>query len=250
MSKKLASFLILSALIGSAYAGAGGGMIVFDPSNFAKNTITAMQTTQMVTQEIESYQTQLEQYQIEMNNIKNFPNFTWDNVSQTLANLSSAIQTGQALGYTMQNMDAAFQQVYPGYQPPQNYQQDYQNWSNTTLDTIRGGLDSISLQAQDFQNEESTINTLRGLAGNPQGQLQAVQVANMLSGDMLNQMQELRQLEMTQINSQNTYMAYQVQKDQADQASSSELINNMNSNYPQYNNSAGFNTMPTFQGGN
>ncbi len=240
----LSTFLSLNA-----YAGGGGGMIVFDPTNFVKNSITALQTTQMVTQEITSYQTQLQQYQLEMQNIANFPSFTWQNVSQTLANLANAIQTGQALGYSMQNMDAAFQQVYPGYQAPQNYQQSYQNWSNTTLDTIRGGLDSISLQSSDFANEEQTINTLRGLAASPTGQLQAVQVGNMLSGEMLNQMQELRQLQMTQINSQNTYMAYQVQQDQAGEASTSSLINGMNSTYPQYQNQNGFSNMPTFQGG-
>lgn len=252
MANKLIPKILALSLIGilhSAYAG-GGGMIVFDPSNFTKNTITALQTTQMVTQQIESYQTQLQQYQLEMQNIENFPNFTWQNVSTTLADLANAIQTGQALGYSMQNMDAAFQQIYPGYQSPQNYQQSYQNWSNTTLDTIRGGLDSISMQASDFANEEQTINTLRSLAASPTGQLQAVQVGNMLSGEMLNQMEELRQLQMTQINSQNTYSAYEVQKDQADQASTSDLINNMNSTYPQYQNQNGFNNMPTFQGGN
>lgn len=245
------AFMVLlgGSLTLSAYAGGGGGMIVFDPSNFVKNSITALQTTQMVTQEITSYQTQLQQYQLEMQNIANFPSFTWQNVSTTLANLANAIQTGQALGYSMQNMDAAFQQIYPGYQAPQNYQQSYQNWSNTTLDTIRGGLDSISMQASDFANEEQTIDTLRGLAASPTGQLQAVQVGNMLSGEMLNQMQELRQLQMTQINSQNTYMAYQVQQDQAGEASTSSLINGMSSSYPQYQNQNGFSNMPTFEGG-
>jgi len=105
------------------------------------------------------------------------------------------------------------------------------------------------MQAADFADEEQTIRTLRGLAGNPLGQMQAVQVGNMLSGEMLNQMQELRQLEMTQINSQNTYMAYKVQKDQATQATTSDLVNNMNSNYPPYQNQNGFNKTPTFNNG-
>jgi len=248
-SKILISSLALIGVLPIAYAGGGGGMIVFDPTNFVKNSITALQTTQMVTQQIESYQTQLQQFQVEMQNIKNFPNFTWMNVSQTLANLANAIQTGQALGYSMQNMDAAFRRVYGGYQPQQNYQQSYQNWSNTTLDTIRGGLDSISMQAADFATEEQTINTLRGLANSPSGQMEAVQVGNMMSGEMLNQMQELRQLEMTQVNSQNTYMAYKVQKDQATQATTSDLVNNMNSNYPPYQNQNGFNKTPTFNNG-
>jgi len=169
--KKCLMMFISTGVMSSTYAGGGGGMIVFDPTNFTKNTITALQTTRMVTQQIQSYQTQLQQYQLEIQNIKNFPQFTWDNVANTLANLSNAIQTGQALGYSLQNMDAAFQKAYPGYHAQQNYQQSYQKWSNTTLDTVRGALDSISLQDSDFADEESTINTLRGLAHNPAGQL-------------------------------------------------------------------------------
>jgi hypothetical protein len=61
----------------------------------------------------------------------------------------------------------------------------------------------------------------------------------MLSGEMLNQMEELRQLEMTQVNSQNAYMAYGIQKDQADQANTSDLINKMQSTYPSYQNQNG-----------
>ena len=150
----------------------------------------------------------------------------------------------------MQNMDQSFRQIYPGYQSPQNYQQSYQNWSTTTLDTVRGVLDSISLQASDFTSEEQTIQALRAVASSPTGQMQALQAGNMLSGEMLNQMEELRQLEMTQINSQNTYMAYQVQRDQAQQSVQQDLVDGMDSTYPNYQNQNGFSNMPNFNGGN
>jgi P-type conjugative transfer protein TrbJ len=246
MRKKIT--VVLSALILFGCVENAEAFLVFDPANFGRNAVTALQTTQMVLQQVQAYQTQLQQYQLQLQNIKNFGSFTWQNMSQTLANLGSAIQTGQSLAYSMSNMDSAFKALYPGYQSPQNYQQSYQNWSTSTLDTVRGALDSISLQASDFASEEQTINALRGLANNPAGQLQAVQMGNMLAGEGVNQLEELRQLEMTQINSQNSYMAYQVQKDQAQQSESNDLINGMNSTYPQYQNQNGFGPMPNFNG--
>ena len=244
-AKLLAASCLLALTTSHAYA-----FLVFDPANFGRNAITAMQTTQMVIQQMQAYQTQLQQFQVEAQNIKNFASFNWTDISQTLANLGSAIQTGQSLAYTMQSMDQSFRQIYPGYQSPQNYQQSYQNWSNTTLDTVRGALDSISLQASDFASEEQTIQSLRAVASSPTGQMQALQAGNMLSGEMLNQMEELRQLEMTQINSQNTYMAYQVQRDQANQSVQQDLVNGMDSTYPNYQNQNGFSNMPNFNGGN
>ncbi len=244
-----AKLLMVLASLGF-FANQASAMIVFDPANFGKNAMTAAQTTQMVIQQMQAYQTQLQQFQIEAQNIKNFTNFNWADISQTLASLGAAIQTGQAMAYNMQNMDSSFRAIYPGYQSPQNYQQSYENWSNTTLDTVRGALDSISLQASDFASEEQTIDALRGLAGNTPGQLQALQAGNMLSGEMVNQMEELRQLEMTQINSQNTYMAYQVQRDQANQSVQQDLVNGMDSAYPNYQNQNGFSNMPNFNGGN
>ena len=244
MRKKIT--VVLSALILFGCVENAEAMLVFDPINFGQNAVTALQTTQMVLQQVQSYQTQLQQYDLQLKNIKNFGSFTWQDMSQTLANLGSAIQTGQSLAYSMSNMDSAFKAMYPGYQSPQNYQQSYQNWSTSTLDTVRGALDSISLQASDFATEEQTINSLRGLANNPTGQLQAVQMGNMLAGEGVNQLEELRQLEMTQINSQNSYMAYQVQKDQAAQSEDNDLINGMNSTYPQYQNQNGFGPMQPF----
>ncbi len=241
--------LLITAVCMGFFAAHASAMIVFDPANFGKNAETALQTTQMALNQVKSYQTQLEQFQIETQNVKNFASFNWVDISQTLANLGAAIQTGQSMAYTMQNMDQSFKQVYPGYQSPQNYQQAYANWSNTALDTVRGALDSISLQASDFASEEQTIDALRGIAGSPAGQMEALQSGNMLAGEMLNQIAELRQLEMTQVNSQNTFMAYQVQKDQADNHIQQDLVDRMSSQYPSYQNQNGFSKMPNFNGG-
>lgn len=67
--------LFLSLLMtSSAFAGGAGGRIVFDPTNFAKNTVTAAQAVKAEAQRATSYALQLEQYQAQIRNLQSIGN--------------------------------------------------------------------------------------------------------------------------------------------------------------------------------
>jgi P-type conjugative transfer protein TrbJ len=61
-------------------------------------------------------------------------------VASDIANLRQIVNTGQALSYTMSNMDGAFKVRFPGYSSTTNYGQSYQQWSQTSLDSTLGAL--------------------------------------------------------------------------------------------------------------
>lgn len=68
MHKHMANGIAIISLISSMMAhagGAGGGSIVFDPSNFAKNTITAAQSIAIETRQASQYAMQLQQYLVQ-----------------------------------------------------------------------------------------------------------------------------------------------------------------------------------------
>lgn len=70
MSGCRAALLMMMLTVGApAFAGGGLGPIVFDPSNFSQNTITAAQTVKMVAQQVQAYVLQLKQYQTELQNL-------------------------------------------------------------------------------------------------------------------------------------------------------------------------------------
>ncbi len=241
---------ILSLVWMSAEAGGGGtGTIVYDPTNWIQNAATAASTAQEVTNQITQLQVQAQQYQIELTNIEKLGQgqYVWNDVSGVLNNLSNTIQTGNAIAYSMANVDQQFKQTYPGYNPSQNYSQAYQGYATSTMDTIRGVLDSTSLSFQDFASEESTLDALKGLSTNPQGQMQAIQAGSMIAGQTANELLNLQQIVMAQTNSQSAYQAYQVQKDESKQSMDNEIYTNLNTQWPQYNaNNEGFGTIPTF----
>lgn len=69
MKRLVALFLLGAGLMTSATSYAAG-KIVFDPTNFGKNTLTAMQTAQSVALESQQYATQIKQYMMYVQDLK------------------------------------------------------------------------------------------------------------------------------------------------------------------------------------
>lgn len=91
----LSFFLITS----SAFAGGGGGgRIVFDPTNFAKNTVSAAQAVKAEAQRATSYYLQLQQYQAQIRNLQSIGSgLLSGNVSQTARAIQDLAGYRQAL---------------------------------------------------------------------------------------------------------------------------------------------------------
>ncbi len=217
-----------------------GAELVYDPLNVYQTTITAANSAIQVADQAKQLQAQLQ-------NLKNYDGSStqWSNIQQLLEQLSSTVSQGNALSYSAQNMNQDFATKFPGYKPQNDYDQSYKIWSSTTMDTLRNTLASAGLQANAFSDEQSTLDTLKGLSTSATGRMQAVQVGNMIAAEQVGQTQKLRQLIISQTDAQNTYMAYKVQQKQAQQASADNLLNHPLP-YPKYGTGQGFgvNNMP------
>ena len=65
---------------------------------------------------------QLEQLKNMIQNTENFPAGTWDTEAlPKLLELGDVIRQGQAVAYRMEDLDGAFRQRWPGYQPPDDF---------------------------------------------------------------------------------------------------------------------------------
>jgi P-type conjugative transfer protein TrbJ len=134
--------------------------------------------------------------------------------------LAAIVQGGQALAYSSANLDAVFQGRFPGYTySPGSYYSNYQNWSQTSLDTTRSTLRAAGLQGQQLQNEQSVLAAVRAMAQSSDGRMQALQVANEIAEQQVEQLMKLRGLMLADVQSKSAYQAHQVQKEAATEAS-------------------------------
>ena len=224
------SAIILSLLILSsnniAFAGGGGGAI-FGPATEFTQVLNNVELVSSVAKQAQMVANQIQQikYQVEqLKSIERYPGGLWSDAMTAIQKLGLIVKQGQALSYTLQNIEQEFEKRYPGYEPPQDFIASYKDWSKTTLDSIRTSLQAAGFQNNEFQTETAALHSLQHLSDNAVGQTQAIQAANMIASSEVEQLQKLRQLHMAQMQAANAYMSYEVNKDAAENASLDEFI--------------------------
>lgn len=168
---------------------------------------------------------QAQMIQNQLKSLEKYPQGEWGDVMNVIRNLESVIRQGQALSYTLQNLESTFKEKFPGYQSPTDYVKAYQIWSGTTLDSIRSSLVSAGLQRNDFDSESNLLKRLNSMSDNAAGQTQAIQAGNQIANQSVVQMMLLRKLMMDQMQAQVSFMAYEVNKEAADKAVADNFFN-------------------------
>jgi type IV secretion system protein TrbJ len=164
-------------------------------------------------------------YQSMLRNMKTLPNQSFGPIAADINALATIVQGGQALAYSLGNLDQLFRQTYPGYgYNPNAYYMNYKNWSQTSLDTTLGALRAAGLQGQQLQNEQAVLNSLRGMAQTSDGRMQALQVLGQISEQQVQQLMKLRELMMADMSSKQAYQAAAVQRETAGEAATERFF--------------------------
>ena len=139
-------------------------------------------------------------------------------VASDITNLDKIVNTGQALAYTLSNMDGTFRLRFPGYVSTTNYGQQYSQWGQTSLDSTLGALHAAGLQNGQFNSDEALLKTLQAQSTSAVGRMQAIEVGNEIAENQAEQLMKLRQLMMADMQSKAAFQSAQVQKDLTTQA--------------------------------
>lgn len=226
--KPRAAALVLAVTLSlAARVGRAQGIPVIDVANLAQNLISAIEEVIAVAQRITQIAYLVKQLDNMILHTQNYSPGVWDEQAlPLLQQLGDAINQEQAIAYSMSNLDGVFRRKYPGYVPPQDFHTQYDMWTRTTLDTVRGVLESTQLQANDFVNEQSRLQALQSLSDSSVGRMQVLQAGNMIAAEQVQQVSKLRQLVMAQANAQAVYMANETNKEAQEQAQVRDWLTN------------------------
>jgi P-type conjugative transfer protein TrbJ len=198
---------------------------------FATEITQLLNHVQLLSQYLEQVQmveSDLQRYSLMLKNSQALANQIFGPVTQDLQQLSQVVQGGNALAYSMGNLDAQFRNTFPGYATawsPTAFYTNYQKWSETSLDTTFSTLRAMGLQGQQLQNEQSVLSALRRMAQTPAGQMDSIQMGTEISEQQVEQLMKLRQLMILDLQSKQAYQAEQIQKQQADAAAEQQFFN-------------------------
>ena len=169
----------------------------------------------------------LDMYAEQIRNGLALPNHFFGAIQADLTSLAGVVQGGQALAYSLANLDSQFRTIFTGYGTNSNvYFTRYRSWATSALDTIRGTLRAAGLQGSQLASEQAVLSALRSQAASPNGAVRAIQVMTDIAEQQTQQLMKLRQIMLADLSSKQAYQAAVLQQDAANKAATEQFFTN------------------------
>jgi P-type conjugative transfer protein TrbJ len=195
---KLAVGAAALALVLSAPANAQFGGIVYDPSNYAQNVLTAARALQQINNQITSLQNQAQSLINQARNLTSLPTNALSGIRQSIDRTRQLIAQAQQIAYNVQDVDRVFNARYPaGSLAGTSSGQLVANAEDRWHDSVAGFQDSLRTQATIVTNLGDTraqVDTLVTASQDATGALQAAQAGNQLVALQTRQLADLTAL--------------------------------------------------------
>ena len=200
--------------------------VVFDPSNFAQNVLTAARALQQFNNQIQSLQHEATMLDNQAKNLASLPYSSLSQLDQSILRTEQGLASAQGIAYNVATIDQAFTQVYPQSYSGSNANPQLMADAQTRWQNARAGYqDSMRVQAGVVQNLDNTRAQITALVSSSQaasGALQAAQSGNQLAALQTNQLADLTAVISAMARAQSLEGARKVES----QAQAQQQLNN------------------------
>ncbi len=177
-------------------APASAQWIVYDPTNYAQNLLSATRALQQINNQITSLQNEATMLINQARNLASLPYSSLQQLQQSVQRTQQLLQQAQGIAYNVQNIDQAFRTNYGAgsasmsASDQQLVAQAKERWNNT----VTGLQDAMRVQAGVVGNIDTNRTQMSALVGQSQGAtgaLQATQAGNQLLALQAQQLADL-----------------------------------------------------------
>lgn len=196
--RRLRAALLASAaalMIAAAGMPARAQWIVFDPTNYAQNVLTAARELQQVNNEIQMLENQATSLLNQARNLASLPYSSLASLQQQISQTQQLLGQAQRIAYSVSAIDQAFTQTYPqAYSSATSSQQLLADAQTRWQNALAGFQDAMRVQAGVVTNLDNTHAQISALVSSSQaatGALQAAQSGNQLVALQTTQLSDL-----------------------------------------------------------
>lgn len=186
MQQLRAAALALTALTSAATAmpaQAQFGGIVYDPSNYAQNVLTAARSLEQINNQIQQIQNQAQSLINQAKNLASLPVSTLSTLQAQVQRTRQLLSQAQRIAYSVQDVQSAFSSRYKGANLTASQSQMVTNANDRWQDSVGALEDSLKVQAGvvgNIDDAKTSIDTLVSASQSASGALQATQAGNQL----------------------------------------------------------------------
>ncbi|RJT27830.1 P-type conjugative transfer protein TrbJ [Mesorhizobium waimense] len=189
-----AALLVAPAALAPMLATPAHAFIVFDPSNYSQNVLTAARSLEQITNQITSLQNQAQMLINQARNLASLPFSSLQQLQQSVQRTQQLLGQAQNVAYDVQQIDQAFQQKYGNVSLSASDQQLVADARSRWGNTVGGLQDAMRVQAGVVGNIDTNRSEMSALVGQSQGAtgaLQATQAGNQLLALQAQQLADL-----------------------------------------------------------
>ncbi|RUY83631.1 P-type conjugative transfer protein TrbJ [Mesorhizobium sp. M7A.F.Ca.CA.001.12.2.1] len=189
-----AALLAAPAALSPMLATPAQALIVFDPSNYTQNVLTAARSLEQITNQITSLQNEAQMLINQARNLASLPFSSLQQLQQSVQRTQQLLGQAQNIAYDVQQIDQAFQQKYGNVSLSASDQQLVADARSRWGYTVGGLQDAMRVQAGVVGNIDTNRNEMSALVGQSQGAtgaLQATQAGNQLLALQAQQLADL-----------------------------------------------------------
>ena len=189
-----ASMLAAPIALSPMLATPAHAIIVFDPSNYAQNVLTAARTLEQITHQITSLQNEAQMLINQARNLASLPYSALQQLQQNVQRTQQLLSQAQGIAFNVQQIDQMFSQKYGNVSMTATQQQLVADARSRWQNTVGGLQDAMRVQAGVVGNIDSNRAQMSALVSQSQsatGALQATQAGNQLLALLAQQLADL-----------------------------------------------------------
>ena len=190
-----ATMLAVSPMLATQPAHAFGfGRIVYDPTNYAQNVLTAARSLEQITHQITSLQNEAQMLINQAKNLASLPFSALQTLQQNVQRTQQLLAQAQNIAFDVQNVDQMFQQKYGNVSLSATDTQLVEDARSRWQNTVGGLQDAMRVQAGvvgNIDTNRAEMSALVGQSQNATGALQATQAGNQLLALQSQQLSDL-----------------------------------------------------------
>jgi P-type conjugative transfer protein TrbJ len=171
--------------------------IVYDPSNYAQNLLTAARSLEQINNQIQSLQNEAQMLINQARNLASLPYSSLQQLQQSVQRTQQLLGQAQRIAFDVQQIDQAFQSQYGNISLSTTDQQLVADARSRWQNTVAGLQDAMRVQAGVVGNIDTNRAEMAALVGQSQGAtgaLQATQAGNQLLALQAQQLSDLTAL--------------------------------------------------------
>ena len=173
-------------------------LLVFDPSNYSQNLLTAARSLQQIQNQITSLQNQAQMLINQAKQLEQVPTTVLNDVERDYSQVQTLLRQADGITYNVQSMNQAFSQRYPisissTMSDHQMIASAQQRWQDS-LSAFQHALTLGAGAVQNLPNTQAQTSSLLSSSQSSVGILQATQTGNQLVAVQTRQLADLTAL--------------------------------------------------------